>query len=70
MTSRVLKVVRCPHCSARNSNVYRSLPPENGSRVQYRLCRQCGFTFKTIIEVLDPQPIPRRRRRLPRRPPP
>lgn len=65
-TSNVIKATRCPYCLTRNRNVYRSLPVESGSRVQYRRCRSCGFTFKTIIDVL-PEDDHRNRPRVLRR---
>lgn len=59
----LIRRARCPHCGNRNTRVYRSLPPENGRRVQYRLCVYCELRFKTIIDV----PIQEHPRRRPRR---
>lgn len=75
----IIPRVRCPHCGSLATRVYTTRRPEAdtaNSRIQYRRCRLCELTFKTIIEPAeDPLPIDRRpaRRRTStpsRRPPP
>ncbi len=57
MTDPIVRRVRCPHCGSRVTYVYRTIPAEDGSRIQYRRCRLCELTFKTVREAAE-EPLP------------